>query len=140
MLGGDWSLNTDFCSAVLRATILEGEVHIITIERGGKREIASWAGLFPPGRSLFGTQVCCTFVDSLQTNQKPLHSEAQRALGYNDFFKKVKPEVKDWITNTVCVFIVLHLTFSLNGDFYISTRNMFPNSGTRYLLKRSVSL
>lgn len=69
LIGGDWSLNTEYCSAVLRAAILEGEVYILTIERGGKREIASLAVLFPPGRALFGTQVSYTFVDSFQTNQ-----------------------------------------------------------------------
>ena len=71
LISGDWSLNTEYCSAVLHAAILEGEVYILTIERGGKREIASWVVLFPPGRALFGTQVSCTFkfVDSFQTNQ-----------------------------------------------------------------------
>jgi hypothetical protein len=73
---------------------------------------------------------------------KPLRSEAQRALGYNDYLKKLKPEVRDWLTNTVCVSVVLNLRLSLNGDLYhdISTRNMLPNSGTIYLLKRSVAL
>ena len=63
MGGGDLSL-TDYCNAVLRAAILEGEVYILTIEREGKREIASWAVFFPPGCALFGTQVSCTFVNS----------------------------------------------------------------------------
>ena len=57
LLGGDWSLNTEYCNAVLRAAILEGEVYILTIESGGKKEIASWAVFFSPGRALFGTQV-----------------------------------------------------------------------------------
>ena len=64
MIGGDWSLNIEYCRAVLRAAMLEGEVYILTIEREGKREIASWTVLFPPGRALFGTQVFFgTFVD-----------------------------------------------------------------------------
>ena len=57
MLGGDWRLNTEYCSAILRAAILEGEVYILSVERGRKREIASWAVFFPPGSFLFGTQV-----------------------------------------------------------------------------------
>ena len=71
---------------------------------------------------------------------KPLHSEAQRALGFNDFFKKINPEVQDWYTNTVCVSIVLLFRLSLNGDVYISTQNIFPNSATRYLLEVSLAL
>ena len=50
---------------------------------------------------------------------KPLHSEAQRALGYNEFFEKLSPEAQDWVGNTVCVSIVLHLRFSLNGDVLV---------------------
>lgn len=70
MIGGDWSLNREYCSAVLRAAILEGEVYILTIEMGGKREIASWVVWFPPGRALFGTQVSYNFVNSfLGTNK-----------------------------------------------------------------------
>ena len=65
------SLSTEYCNAVLRAAIAEGEVHVLKVERGGKMEIASWAGFFPPGRMLFGTQVSSTFVDSFQTKTKP---------------------------------------------------------------------
>ena len=71
---------------------------------------------------------------------KALCSEAQRALGFTDYFKKIKPETQDWLTNTVCVSIVLHLKLSLNGDVYISTRHILPNLRTRCLLKRSISL
>jgi len=81
MLGDDLSLSTEYCNALLRAAILEGEVYILTIEKGGKREIATWAVFYPPGCALFGT-------------------EAQRKLGFNEFFKKLKPEVQDWYTNT----------------------------------------
>lgn len=81
LIGGDWSLNREYCNAVLRAAILEGEVYILTIAKGERKEIASWVVWFPPGRALFKT-------------------EAQRALGFNDLFKKIKPEVQDWLTNT----------------------------------------
>ena len=57
LIGGDESLNTEYCEAVLRAAILEGHVYILTIEREQKKEIASWAVFFPPCYSLFGTQV-----------------------------------------------------------------------------------
>ena len=63
MIGGDWSLNTEYCSAILRAAILEGEVYVLSIERGGKMVIASWVVYFPPGSFLFGTQVfICAFI------------------------------------------------------------------------------
>ena len=101
MIGGDWSLNTEYCGAVLRAAILEGEVYILTIERGGKKEIASWIVLFPPGRALFGTQVFfffAHFVDSSQTtaNQKKNHS-AVKLNGHWDLtiiFKKLNLKYK----------------------------------------------
>ena len=63
---GDSSLNTEYSNAVVRAAILDGEVYVLKIERGGKMEIASWAAFFPPGRSLFGRHVSCTFIDSFQ--------------------------------------------------------------------------
>jgi len=52
LIGGDLSLNTEYCNAEIRASMLEGEVYILTIEKGGKREIASWAVFFPPGSVL----------------------------------------------------------------------------------------
>ena len=57
MIGGDWSLHNEYCKAILLATILEGELYILTIGKGKKKEIASWISLFSPGRNLFGTQV-----------------------------------------------------------------------------------
>ena len=77
--------NSEYCNAVLRAAILEGEVYFLTNGREGTREIQ--VALFPPDRELFETQVSCTFIDSNQSN--PL-SDVQRALGYNDLFKKVQ--------------------------------------------------
>ena len=105
MLGGDLSLSIDYFNAVLRAAILEGEVYILTVERGGKKEIASWAAFFPPGCSLFETQVSLHLPSflRLKLTKKQLRSEAQRKLGFDDFFKKIKPEVQDWYTNAVCV-------------------------------------
>ena len=43
--------------------------------------------------------------DPSPETEKLLDSEAQRALGFNDLFKKIKPEVQDWMTTTVCVSI-----------------------------------
>jgi len=63
-IGGDWTLHTEYCNAILRATILEGELYILTIGEGKEKKIASWVSWFPPGSSLFSTQVSCTFVDS----------------------------------------------------------------------------
>jgi len=77
LVGGDMSLNTEYCKAELRAAALEGFVYILTIEREGKKKIASWICFFPAGRKLFET-------------------EAQRELGFTDLFKKMKPEIQDW--------------------------------------------
>lgn len=61
-ISGDWTLHTEYCNAVLRATILEGELYILTVAKGKKREIASWVSWFPPGSSLFATQVSYMLV------------------------------------------------------------------------------
>ena len=54
--------NSEYCNAVLRAAIIEGEVYFLTNGREGTREIQ--VSLFPPDRELFETQVSCTFIDS----------------------------------------------------------------------------
>ena len=66
LVGGDMSLNTEYCKAELRAAALEGFVYTLTIEREGKKKIASWICFFPAGRKLFETQVFFfgTFIDS----------------------------------------------------------------------------
>ena len=130
MLGEDLSLSTEYFNALLRAAILEGEVYILTVERGGKKEIASWATFFPPGCALFETQVflltflsICRFFFKLTQS---LCSEAQRKLGFDEFFKKLKPEVQDWYTNTVRVHHCV--TFEVVAEwrrFYISVPEIY---------------
>jgi len=80
-IGGDLAFQTEYCNAALRATVLEGELYILTTGLGEKREIASWVSWFPPGNGLFAT-------------------EAQRALGYTKLSKKFTPEVKEWRKKT----------------------------------------
>jgi len=77
MLGGDWSLQPDFCRAITRATALEGELYVV---KAGN-EIVSTASWFGPDSYLFKTQ-------------------EQRALGYDDVFEKLSPEAKYWTTDT----------------------------------------
>jgi hypothetical protein len=140
MIGEDWNLNIEYCNALLRAAILEGEVYILIIDKGEKREIASWTVWFPPGRTLFGTQVFSTFVNSFSRLTKFLGSEAQRALGFNDFFQKMKPEGRDWLTNIVCISIRSRWRLPLSGDLYVSIQDMSRKLRMSYLPKRSVSL
>ena len=126
MLGEDLSLSTEYFNALLRAAILEGEVYILTVERGGKKEIASWATFFPPGCALFETQVFLLTFISIPKLTKSLCSEAQRKLGFDEFFKKLKPEIQDWYTNTVCVHH--RVTFDVVADwrrFYISVPEIY---------------
>ena len=60
-LGGDWSLQPDFCRAVIRATALEGELYVV---KAGN-EIVSTASWFGPDSYLFKTYVG---VSSKRTN------------------------------------------------------------------------
>lgn len=52
-LGGDWSLQPDFCRAVTRASALEGELYVIKVGN----EIVSTASWFGPDSYLFQTYV-----------------------------------------------------------------------------------
>jgi hypothetical protein len=52
MLGGNWSLESEYWRAHTRATALEGELYVIT--DGLHDRIVSVASLFGPGRAVFG--------------------------------------------------------------------------------------
>ncbi|TFK31394.1 hypothetical protein BDQ12DRAFT_717025 [Crucibulum laeve] len=77
ILGGDWSLHPDFCRAVTRATVLEGELYIV---KSGN-EIVATASWFGPDTYLFKTK-------------------EQRALGYDEVFDKISHEAKYWNMHT----------------------------------------
>ncbi|KAF8523044.1 hypothetical protein JB92DRAFT_2595079, partial [Gautieria morchelliformis] len=78
-LGGDMSLQRDFCHASIRVTALEDELYIITV--GQDKRIGSTASWFRPGKGLFD-------------------SEEQRALGYNEVFAKLSPQTQNWLKHT----------------------------------------
>jgi hypothetical protein len=60
----------------------------------------------PRLQSIFNASFLYNFLTFSQKLTKLLDgSEAQRALGYDDLFKKFKPEVQDWIRNTVRISI-----------------------------------
>jgi hypothetical protein len=60
----------------------------------------------PRPQSIFNASFLYNFLTFSQKLTKLLDgSEAQRALGYDDLFKKFKPEVQDWIRNTVRISI-----------------------------------
>ncbi|EEB92878.1 hypothetical protein MPER_08548, partial [Moniliophthora perniciosa FA553] len=77
-LGGDWSLAPDISRAIIRATLLEGEVYVV---KNDSDEIVSFGLWFRPGTEVFSTP-------------------EQRALGFDDFFKKLKTEMQAWYQNT----------------------------------------
>ncbi|KAI0316433.1 hypothetical protein OF83DRAFT_1126912 [Amylostereum chailletii] len=78
MFGGDDSLSEEFFTAMIRATLLEGEVYVVEDEEAKTATLALW---FRAPNRMFG-------------------SEAQRARGFNDFYEKLSPETKDWWTQT----------------------------------------
>ena len=57
LLGGDWTLHPEFMRAVIRATLLEGRLEVVTIGPEEAEEIASVAVWFGNGSQLFGTCV-----------------------------------------------------------------------------------
>ncbi|KAH9485866.1 hypothetical protein JR316_0002781 [Psilocybe cubensis] len=83
-LGGDWTLHAEYCRSQTRATALEGELYVGVTESGLIVSTASW---FPPGRSMFD-------------------SDAQKALGYNQFRTKLKAEAKEWENNIFAKIVV----------------------------------
>ncbi|KAG7096372.1 hypothetical protein E1B28_003816 [Marasmius oreades] len=78
MIGGDWSLHPLLARAMLRAALLEG--HMYAVKDDETNAIVSFGLWFEPGVVIFST-------------------EAQRALGYDELFRKLKPEVQHWWTN-----------------------------------------
>ena len=54
-MSGDPSLSYDYWTAYLRATILEGELWVVSILQNGKWEIVSFASWFAPGTGLWNT-------------------------------------------------------------------------------------
>ncbi|KAK7032905.1 N-acetyltransferase domain-containing protein [Favolaschia claudopus] len=79
MVGGDESLKPLIWRAMIRAGLLAGEVYLAMDDASGKViGVAIW---FPPGQSLFD-------------------SEEQRALGFDDFMKRLSPETQEFWANS----------------------------------------
>uniref|UniRef100_A0A0W0FPK9 N-acetyltransferase domain-containing protein n=1 Tax=Moniliophthora roreri TaxID=221103 RepID=A0A0W0FPK9_MONRR len=76
--GGDWSLAPYIARAIIRATLLEGEIYVV---KNDSNQIVSFGLWFRPGTEVFSTP-------------------EQRVLGFDDFFKKLKPEMQEWYSNT----------------------------------------
>ncbi|KAF7330357.1 N-acetyltransferase domain-containing protein [Mycena venus] len=79
MVGGDESLKAAIWRAMIRAGLLDGEVYFATDDSSHK--VVGVAVWFPPGKSLFD-------------------SEEQRALGFDDFMKKLSPETQEFWANS----------------------------------------
>ncbi|TFY56875.1 hypothetical protein EVG20_g8761 [Dentipellis fragilis] len=77
-VGGDAHLEDIFFRSMLRGAALEGYFYIADLNDGtSKSEVSSVGIVFPPGVSCWG-------------------SEAQRKLGYNEFWASLSPEAKVW--------------------------------------------
>ncbi|KIJ53314.1 hypothetical protein M422DRAFT_25717 [Sphaerobolus stellatus SS14] len=80
-LGRDWDLHSEFFRAIMRATVLEGRLYVVTLGPESEERIVSTASWFGNGVALFG-------------------SEEQRSLGFNDFFEKLSSETQHWWNHT----------------------------------------
>lgn len=97
MVGGDEKLKDPIFRAMIRAAELEGEVYFAT-DSGNVVAVAVW---FPPGKSLFDSSVM--FFNLKPSNMS--RREEQRALGFDDFIKKLTPEIKAFWDNVVHFFL-----------------------------------
>ncbi|KAL0576607.1 hypothetical protein V5O48_005365 [Marasmius crinis-equi] len=85
ILGGNWSLLPIHGRSVFRAALLEGFVYAVKaqdLEDSNREKIVSIGLFFEPGTSIFAT-------------------EAQRSLGYRDWFDRLAPEAQEWHTTVV---------------------------------------
>lgn len=53
-VGGDWSLLYEMEMAMLRASLLEGVVYVVTVGKGADEKIVSAGYWFGDGKALFG--------------------------------------------------------------------------------------
>ncbi|KAJ3853372.1 hypothetical protein EV368DRAFT_81609 [Lentinula lateritia] len=74
LIGGNWDIQADYWRSLIRAGLLEGRVYVV---KDQKYQIVSIGVWFEAGNDLFQT-------------------DAQRALGFNDFFAKLTPETREW--------------------------------------------
>ncbi|KAI0318693.1 hypothetical protein OF83DRAFT_1114488 [Amylostereum chailletii] len=79
LVGGNWTLADDMYRSRIRATLLAGEVYVVT--SGPSSEIVSVGLWFAPGTAIFAT-------------------EEERSEGFNDFIAKLSPEGQAWLKRT----------------------------------------
>lgn len=98
-VGGDWGLLPELETAMLRASLLEGVVYVVTVGKGSDEKIVSAGYWFGDGSAMFG-------------------SEKQRALGYDAWFEKISDETKIWMSKTVCIPLSASTTIQLYENQY----------------------
>ncbi|KAJ6630985.1 hypothetical protein B0H10DRAFT_2207371 [Mycena sp. CBHHK59/15] len=130
MVGDDDSLKGPVFRAMIRAGELDGEVYLAT-EIGSMKAVgvAVW---FPPGKSLFAT-------------------EEQRALGFDEFFEKLSPEIKNFWNDTYDPVVDKFLAETIGptacypwtADYWylnlIATDPAFQNKGIATMLLKTLS-
>ncbi|KAJ6629286.1 hypothetical protein B0H10DRAFT_1359576 [Mycena sp. CBHHK59/15] len=95
MVGDDDSLKDPVFRAMIRAGELDGEVYLAT--EIGSMKVVGVAVWFPPGKSLFAT-------------------EEQRALGFDEFFEKLSPEIKKFLERYGIVLLHIVLRYPTLGQ------------------------
>lgn len=61
-IGGDWSLLRESYIAMIRATLLEGLLYVVTVGKGSEEKIVSMGCWFGNGTALFATYAFDTVV------------------------------------------------------------------------------
>ena len=121
-----------------------GRRALYTHNRTGKKEGNCKLGYMvsPRPQSIFNASFLYNFFAFSKLTKATNGSEAQRALGYNDLCKKFKPEVQDWIKNTVRISMYrqVGVVTDRGETFYIRLRDMSENYWMKHWLRRLVSL
>lgn len=104
MTGDVRALKFDLFRLVLRAATLEGKILAVLKERS--ENIAAIGVAFGPGVDFLGRLVETKLMYTPLRLTYKFNSEAQSALGAEDFFNALSEETKKWIKDVVDIFSI----------------------------------
>lgn len=110
LVGGNWDIQADYWRSLIRAGLLEGRVYVVKNEQ----KIVSVGVWYEAGNDVFQTFEV-SVLKVLTRSWYVRYRDAQRALGFNDFFAKLTPETQEW-WNEVWLFRMLQF-FNHEGFF-----------------------